>query len=92
MVDAGILRQPVGRADGNDDVVARSVADVAEDALEDAGALVEEEHLVGVAVAVEEARGHGVGRADDAHHHVVVEEQRVATLRRHDPAPAVGRS
>ena len=36
------------------------------------------EHLVGLAVAVEDRLGHRLGRADDAHHDVGVEEQRDA--------------
>ena len=34
------------------------------------------EQLVGLAVAVEDRLGHRLGRADDAHHDVAVEEQR----------------
>jgi hypothetical protein len=37
---------------------------------------VDEQELVRLAVPVEGTRGHRVGRPDDAHHDVVVEEER----------------
>ena len=68
--------QPPGRADREDQVVARAVADRPEVRVEQALALVDVEQLVGLAVAVEDGLGHRLGGADDAHHDVAVEEER----------------
>ena len=71
-------RQPPGRADRQDEVVAGAVADRPEVRVEQALALVDVEQLVGLAVAVEDGLGHRLGGADDAHHDVAVEEERDA--------------
>ena len=68
--------QPPGRADREDEVVARAIGEVAEDGPAHAAALVDEEHLVGDAVPVELALGHRLRRTDDAEDDVVVEVQR----------------
>ncbi len=78
LVDAGVRLESPGRADRQDEVVARSVGDRPEDRVEQARALVDEQHLVRLAVAVEDAVRHRRRRADDTHHDVVVEEQRDA--------------
>ena len=74
--ELGVRVEPPGRPDGQHEVVARPVAERPEDRVAHAAALVDEEHLVGHAVAVERALGHRAGRTDDAEHHVVVEVQR----------------
>ena len=76
LLRARVRVEPPGRADGQHEVVARPVAQRPEDRVADAAALVDEEHLVGHAVAVERALGHRAGRPDDAEHDVVVEVQR----------------
>ena len=76
LLRARVRLEPPGRPDRQDEVVAGSVAQRPEDRVADAGALVDEEHLVGDAVAVEPALGHRLGRPDDAEDHVVVEVQR----------------
>ena len=68
----------VGGADGDDQVVAGAVVDRSEDRLQRAAPLVDEEHLVRLAVAVEAV--HGLRRADDAEGDVLVEEQRDPAL------------
>ena len=78
LLGALVRVQSPGRADGQDEVVARPVAQRPEDRVAHAGALVDEQHLVGDAVAVERALRHRAGRADDAEHDVVVEVQRDA--------------
>ncbi len=80
LLAARVVSQPPGRADGDHDVVARPVAQRPEVALESSAALVDEEHLVRFAVAVEEVVGQLLGGAHDAHHDVAVEEQRHAPL------------
>jgi hypothetical protein len=67
--------QSPGRPDRQDEVVARAVAERTEDRVADAGPLVDEEHLVGDAVAVEHAVGHRAGGSHDAEHHIVIEVQ-----------------
>ena len=76
LLAALVGREAPGRADREDQVVAWAVADRPEVGVEQALALVDVEHLVRLAVAVEDRLRHRLGRADDAHHDVVVEEQR----------------
>ncbi len=64
------------RPDRQHEVVARVVREVAEDRAADAGPLVDEQHLVGHAVAVEPVLGHRLGGPNDPEHDVVVEVQR----------------
>ena len=53
---AGVGLEAPGRADRQDEVVARAVADRPEDRVAGALALVDEQHLVGLAVAIERRR------------------------------------
>ena len=79
--------QPPRRADGQDEVVPRAVAERSEDRVADAGALMDEEHLVGDAVAVERSVRHRLGRTHDTEHDIVVEVE--GTSARDDVAARV---
>ena len=76
LLDARCRHEPIGGADGDDQVVAGAVLDRAEVRLQRARALVHEEHLVRHAIAV--VVTHRLRRADHPERHVGVEEERHA--------------
>ena len=76
MDGAGVRSEAPRRPDGDHKVVAGPVADRPEVGVQQTVTLVDVEQLVRLAVPVEHGRGHRVGRSDDAHDDVAVEEER----------------
>ena len=76
LADARVGIEPPRRPDRQHQVVARVVGEIAEVRPEHARALVDEQHLVALAVAVEGVGRHRRRGQDHAHHDVGVVEQR----------------